>query len=57
LRCTVVDDGRGISDDRGVGLGLTTMAERAAELGGSLSVVALPDGGTEVVAELPLVSA
>jgi signal transduction histidine kinase len=56
LRCTVVDDGRGIPDDHGVGLGLSTMAERAAELGGSLSVVALPDGGTEVVAELPLVA-
>jgi signal transduction histidine kinase len=55
----VRDDGRGIAGPRedssvGSGVGLTSMRERAAELGGSLLVEPLPEGGTLVNARLPL---
>jgi signal transduction histidine kinase len=55
----VRDDGRGIPDpqeDSSVraGVGLTSMRERASELGGSLVVEPLPEGGTRVRARLPL---
>jgi signal transduction histidine kinase len=54
LRCTVVDDGIGGTGSKPSGLGLSTMADRAAELGGSVSIASTPGGGTRVVAELPL---
>jgi signal transduction histidine kinase len=59
LRLEVRDDGRGLPDSRAgesrrAGVGLTTMRERAAELGGKVVVEALPEGGTCVRAELPL---
>ena len=47
LRVEVTDDGRGVTGPPGVGL--TAMAERAAELGGELSIA-----GSSVVAVLPL---
>ena len=50
----VRDDGRGIGTDRGSGVGLTSMRERAEELSGSLTVEALPEGGTVASARLPL---
>jgi signal transduction histidine kinase len=53
LRLEVTDDGRGIGEDRGTGVGLSSMRERAAELGGSCTVEALPSGGTRVRALLP----
>ena len=56
LRLEVVDDGVGVParrDDRGTGVGLAAMAERAAELGGACSV-ASRGHGTRVVAVLPL---
>ncbi len=56
LRLEVVDDGVGIAaprDNRRPGIGLSAMAERAAELGGTCSVGS-QDGGTAVVAVLPL---
>jgi signal transduction histidine kinase len=58
--CVVVrDDGRGIPDpqeDSSVraGVGLTSMRERATELGGSFVVEPRPEGGTLVRARLPL---
>ncbi len=55
LRLEVTDDGRGIPEDRRAGVGLSSMRERAEELGGSLTVEALPSGGTRVAASLPLV--
>jgi signal transduction histidine kinase len=60
LRLEVADDGIGLqgSHEPGInGVGLTAMAERAAELGGSCLVSSRPGGGTSVVAELPLRSA
>ncbi|MDQ3793410.1 MAG: sensor histidine kinase, partial [Actinomycetota bacterium] len=55
----VRDDGRGIPDPQAhsavrAGVGLTSMRERATELGGSLVVEPLPEGGTRVRARLPL---
>ena len=50
----VADNGRGLGDDVVRGSGLTNMADRAAALGGRVTVEASPTGGTTVVAELPL---
>ncbi len=56
LHIEVVDDGVGIGvpalNDGGVGL--SSMRERAAELGGDCLVEADPEGGTRVFATLPL---
>ncbi|MFG3701726.1 ATP-binding protein [Micromonospora sp. NPDC047620] len=38
---------------RGVGVGLASMAERAAELGGTFTVADAPGGGTVITAVLP----
>ncbi len=54
LQLEVEDDGRGIGEDRGSGVGLHSMRERAAELGGSITVVSAAGGGTIVRARLPL---
>lgn len=48
----VGDDGRGIRDDAEPGVGLSSMRERAEQLGGSL-VVRSAETGTTVVARLP----
>ena len=53
LVVTVADDGTGIAADAGSGVGLASMAERAAELGGTLLTTTGPDG-TTVTARLPL---
>lgn len=49
----VTDDGKGIAEGHGTGIGLSSMRERAAELGGSCTVEALASGGTRVRACLP----
>lgn len=54
LLVEVVDDGRGIDPDVLAGVGLVSMRERAAELGGRHEVVCPPHGGTVVRAWLPL---
>ncbi len=53
---TVFDDGRGFDLDeaRRRGLGLLSMRERAAQLGGNLNVVTEPGLGTRVYAVIPL---
>jgi signal transduction histidine kinase len=51
---SIVDDGRGLPPDVRSGVGMSAMRERAAELGGALEVSSVPDGGTRVVARLPL---
>jgi signal transduction histidine kinase len=53
VRLDVTDDGRGIAADRGTGVGLSSMRERAAELGGSFTVAARAPKGTIVSAVLP----
>jgi len=54
LRLEVADDGRGIGGDRGTGVGLNSMRERAEELGGRSIIESLPEGGARVRASLPL---
>ena len=50
LRLSVADDGRGIArDGASAGFGLTSMQERAARIGASLTIVTAPRSGTEVV--------
>jgi signal transduction histidine kinase len=50
----VLDDGTGVPPDRRDGVGLASMRERAAELGGALAVSPASGGGTMVTATLPL---
>jgi signal transduction histidine kinase len=52
LRVEISDDGRGFRADVRKGVGLRSMAERAAELGGSCDVSSSP-GGTSVLVRLP----
>jgi signal transduction histidine kinase len=54
LRVLVIDDGRGIPGEAPVGVGLQSMRERAAELGGSCVMRPADGGGTMVEAVLPL---
>ncbi|WP_441121168.1 sensor histidine kinase [Nonomuraea sp. H19] len=54
LRVTVADDGVGLTPDARPGVGLASMRERAAELGGTCVVREAEGGGTVVHAELPL---
>lgn len=51
---TIRDDGRGLPAPFVDGVGVAAMRERAAELGGELTVTAPGDGGTLVVASVPL---
>lgn len=53
LHVTVTDDGIGPPDGPGAGVGLRSMAERAAELGGRATVGPADGGGTRVHAVLP----
>ena len=50
----VVDDGVGIPEERSGGVGLSSMSERAAELGGTCVIEPAPEGGTRVSVRLPL---
>jgi signal transduction histidine kinase len=54
LGLEIVDDGVGIPEDRHAGVGMISMAERAAELGGTCRVGVGPAGGTRVLAQFPL---
>ncbi len=60
LRLEIVDDGRGLPSTVGgpresaSGVGLASMRERAAELGGVCRIESAPGGGTRVVAVFPL---
>jgi signal transduction histidine kinase len=54
LELEVVDDGVGVAEDRKAGVGMSSMRERAEELGGTLIVETLPEGGTRVLSRLPL---
>lgn len=54
LHVEVEDDGRGIEPRAVSGVGLASLRERAAELGGSSEVTCPESGGTRVRAVLPL---
>jgi signal transduction histidine kinase len=53
LRVAVEDDGVGLKDRTGAGLGLIGIKERVRELGGKFRVESMPDRGTRVAVELP----
>ncbi len=54
LTLTISDDGRGLPKRQRSGVGLTSMRERAEELGGVLSVDSLAGGGVTVTSVLPI---
>ena len=54
LLVEIADDGVGIGEDVQAGVGLLSVRERAAELGGRADVECPPSGGTVVRAMLPL---
>jgi signal transduction histidine kinase len=54
LELEITDDGVGLPADRGAGVGLSSMRERAVELGGTCVVKPSLPQGTRVVARLPL---
>jgi signal transduction histidine kinase len=54
LRLSISDDGIGLPTVYRSGVGLSSMQERAVELGGSFQVKNLPGGGAQVQAVLPL---
>jgi signal transduction histidine kinase len=54
LTLEITDDGTGLPPGRQAGVGLTSMRERATELGGTCIVESVPGGGTRVSARLPL---
>ncbi len=54
LEVEVTDDGRGLPARLRPGIGLLSMRERAAEVGGTCIVETAPAGGTRVFARLPL---
>jgi signal transduction histidine kinase len=54
LHIEVLDDGRGLPDGLHQGLGLRSIRERAAELGGNSTVTTLSSGGVQVLARLPV---
>ena len=54
LQLEITDGGIGLPEELRAGVGLSSMRERAAELGGSCEVAPVPTGGTCVLARLPL---
>ena len=57
LEVEVCDDGRGISAGHRAGVGLTSIHERAAELGGTCQIEPRSGGGTRLYVRLPLTKA
>jgi signal transduction histidine kinase len=53
----VVDDGHGLASDAAPGVGLRSMRERAAELGGRVELATGPRGGLAVDVRLPYATA
>ena len=54
LELETTDDGVGMPEDRRAGVGLSSMRERVEELGGALVVEPGSEGGTRVLARLPV---
>jgi two-component system NarL family sensor kinase len=57
LLLEISDNGKGLSSIHRAGVGLTSMRERAYELGGECSVESNPTGGALVKAKLPIAPA
>lgn len=57
LEVEVTDDGHGWEGRLTPGVGIQSMRERAADLGGTLTIEPVPGGGTSVLARLPLTTA
>jgi signal transduction histidine kinase len=57
LEIEVTDNGAGLPAGSAAGVGLVSMRERAAELGGDCTIENIPSGGLRVGARLPLVAA
>jgi signal transduction histidine kinase len=53
LTIAIQDDGCGLPPSRPVGVGMSSMRERAEELGGTWTIEPMPMGGTRVLAWLP----
>jgi signal transduction histidine kinase len=51
---TISDNGTGLNADHHAGVGLTSMRERAAELGGECVIETISSSGTRIRARLPL---
>lgn len=51
---TIRDDGRGLPETQLDGVGLTSIRERATELGGTFAITRPADGGTLLTVRLPL---
>ena len=56
LRLEIEDDGVGIAPEHHIGVGLHSLRERAAELGGSCVIESTPGAGVHILACLPLVT-
>jgi len=56
LLLEIEDDGRGLSSDLAAGVGLTSMRERAVELGGTFEITGLATAGTRVRVQIPIVA-
>ena len=54
---TIVDDGHGVAAGAAPGVGLRSMRERAAELGGRVELAPGPSGGLAVNVRLPCATA
>lgn len=54
LTLTVTDDGHALPQDHTAGVGLHSMQERAAELGGTFSIQRAAAGGIAILVQLPL---
>ncbi|GAB2836032.1 hypothetical protein GCM10022221_39070 [Actinocorallia aurea] len=54
LELVISDDGRGLPRQPNSGLGLTSMRERATELGGTFTIASRPTTGTTLTTRLPL---
>jgi signal transduction histidine kinase len=53
VRLSVSDNGIGLTDGRNEGFGLRGMRARVAQVGGTMSVLPTPGGGTTVTVEVP----
>lgn len=54
LLLVIADNGVGVKETAAAGVGLISMKERAAELGGQCTIQRHPVGGTQIAAVLPL---